>query len=741
MPEKTTLPGSDPASDKLLQQYQNRQQTLGKNYRARTRHINKDGSPLFINRLFLESSPYLLQHAHNPVNWFPWGTEAFDLAKELNRPVLLSIGYSTCHWCHVMEEESFEDVEIARFINQHFVAIKMDREERPDIDAIYMSAVQAMTGQGGWPLNVWLTPDKKPFFGGTYFPARDGDRGVQQGFLSILVRLQKIVSEQPEVIEKTSAQLVQHIQQSLEPVANQSTINDKLIASTVEFFTNRLDPEYGGLQGAPKFPSSFPLRLLLRHYVYHDNQQILDGVILTLDKMAGGGMHDHVGGGFHRYSVDARWLVPHFEKMLYDNALLALAYLETYQLTREDRFRKITEKILRYIDRDMTSAEGAFYSATDADSPTPEGHREEGWFFTWTPTEIDSVLTKNEAELIKAHYQIMEGGNFEGRSILHTPEPLDKTLKGFKHSSTEAETIIETSLEKLYQERLRRPGPIRDEKILTAWNALMISAYARAGWVLNADEYLEKAKNAAGFILSHMIEDGRLYRRHMNGKSGINAYLEDYSFLIAALIDLYESTYDIEWIKQAITLDQILEKLFEDKQHGGFFMTSHDHEELIAREKPAYDGAEPSGNSVAILNLLKLYAFTDVDNYRTRAEKAFNAFSSTLNSNPVALTEMLLAIDFYHDQVKQIVIVTAKDKPQTAEPFINALRQTLLPNSVLCVVEDGPDISENSKIIPLLKNKHAIDGKTTAYVCVQNTCKQPAQDVETFTQQITSDSV
>ena len=736
MLKHNTLPGSESADDKLFKRYQKKQQLLGENYHARTQHKDNAGNALFTNRLFLESSPYLLQHAHNPVNWFPWGTEAFNLAKELNRPVLLSIGYSTCHWCHVMEEESFEDIEIAQFLNEHFIAIKVDREERPDVDAIYMSAIQAMIGQGGWPLNVWLTPDKKPFFGGTYFPARDGDRGNQRGFLSIIKQLQKVYAEQPEIIDQSSTQLAMHIQKAMAPIPGQHPISDDIIEKTAKLYANRFDSEFGGLEGAPKFPSSYPVRLLLRHYQRTSDKQTLNNIVLTLNKMADGGMHDHIGGGFHRYSVDSHWLVPHFEKMLYDNALLAVDYLEAYQVTQESRFKQVVNSILRYIARDMTSPEGAFYSATDADSPTPDGKREEGWFFTWTPKEIDAALEEQAAKLVKTYFQISEAGNFEGRGIAHTPDPLIETAKECNLSLEAAEELIETSIDKLYIERLRRPAPIRDEKILTAWNALMISAYAKAGLVLNSKEYIEKAEAAANFIVDHLYKDGRLSRRYMNGESGINAYLEDYSFSIAAFLDLYESTHNIKWMSLAIQLDQTLEKQFEDKKYGGFYMTSHDHEELLAREKPAYDGAEPSGNSVALLNLLRLHAFTGQESYLERAEKALDVFSSALESNSVALSEMLLAVDYYQDKIKQIVIVTAKGKPESAQPFIQALRQTFLPNHVLSIVEEGAELSEHAEKIPLLKGKHAINGQATAYVCVQNTCQQPTTEADLFTAQI-----
>ena len=734
---QVVLPGADRFDKPLLKRLRYKYQTLGKTYKPRTRHLNKKGSPLYTNRLFLESSPYLLQHAHNPVNWFPWGDEAFALAKKLNRPVLLSIGYSTCHWCHVMEEESFEDPEIARILNQKYIAIKVDREERPDIDAIYMSAVQAMTGRGGWPLNVWLTTERNPFFGGTYFPPRDGDRGVQRGFLTIVSELSNIYHQKFIAVNKTSKQLTDYVQQQLAPAVSGSLVGAGVIRAVAQQLSTRFDPEYGGLQGAPKFPSSYPIRLMLRYHRRSGDAQALNDSRHTLNKMADGGMHDHVGGGFHRYSTDARWLEPHFEKMLYDNALLAVAYLEAYQLTGDERFKRINKKILRYIARDMTSPEGAFYSATDADSPTPSGHREEGWFFTWTPAEVNAILDADSARLLRSYYQLSDSGNFEGRNILHSPQSLLEVARKFKRPVATVQQQLDASLEKLYNKRLQRPPPIRDNKILTAWNGLMISAYARAGFVLNEPDYRDIAKKSASFVLNNLYKEGRLYRRYINGERHIGAFLDDYAFFIAALLDLYEVTYDIEWLQHAIELDRTLSVLYEDKEQGGFFMTSHDHEKLLAREKPSYDGAEPSGNSVAILNLLRLQQFTTDDTYRLRAEKALQAFSGVLKNNSVALAEMLLAVDFHLDIPKQIIIVTPPGERTKAEPFLQQLRQIFLPNRILSVVEEGVDLKRQVKDIPLLKGKRALQGKATAYVCEQGRCKQPTVDVALFIKQVT----
>ncbi len=735
-----TLPGASEYSTALQEKLSRMYQQRGSNYLPRTRHLSADGSAKYTNRLFLESSPYLLQHAHNPVNWYPWGDEAFAVARQLHRPVLLSVGYSTCHWCHVMEEESFEDEEIARFLNEHYVIIKVDREERPDVDAIYMSAVQALTGRGGWPMTVWLTPERKPFYGGTYFPARDGDRGARYGFLTVLTKLEEVYRQQPDKVAQSSEQLTQAIGQRLAPQAGGDLPGAALLDSTVAQYRERFDSRFGGLGGAPKFPSSLPIRLLLRQYRHSGDAAVLNMVTSTLKNMAAGGMHDQVGGGFHRYSTDERWLVPHFEKMLYDNALLVMAYLEAWQVSGDAEFKQVAEDILRYVQRDMSSSEGAFYSATDADSPTPAGRREEGWFFTWTPAEIDQALDPQEARLAKTYFQVTASGNFESRNILHTPEPLAAIAQGLEMTEAAARELLGSAREKLYQARRQRPPPIRDEKILTAWNGLMISAYARAGLVLDNPLYTKTAGTAADFLLDKLYRDGRLYRSYKDGQARHMAYLDDYAFLTAGLLDLYEASFDIRWLQQAITLDKTLEQHYADRQAGGFFMTADDHETLLTREKPAYDGAEPSGNSVALLNLMRLHEFTTDDHYRQRADKALAAFSGSLQANPFALSEMLLALNFRLDQAKEIIIVTAEGEKPGAGPatrgMLAELRRTFVPNRVIAVVEQGKMLERQASVIPLLKYKRALQGKTTAYVCAQGVCELPTQDPAEFARQI-----
>jgi len=731
-----TLPGVDQFDEKLLNKFEQMKENRGKHYHPRTKHLRSDGWAKYTNRLFLESSPYLIQHAHNPVNWYPWGDEAFEIAKKLNRPVLLSVGYSTCHWCHVMEEESFEDEEIARYMNENYIAIKVDREERPDLDAIYMRAVQAMTGRGGWPMTVWLTPDRKPFYGGTYFPARDGDRGIGTGFLTLLKELDVIYQTKQDRVVKSSQQLALIIQQMLRPKTGDHLPGSNLMHQAAAYYKRSFDPVYGGISGAPKFPSSLPVRFLFRYYRRTGDKNILNIAKLTLEKMADGGIYDHVGGGFHRYSTDGQWLVPHFEKMLYDNALLIMAYLEGYQVTGDADFKRIVKEILRYASRDMMSPQGAFYSATDADSLSPEGHREEGYFFTWLPEELEIVLGKDRADAVKTYYAVGSAGNFEGRHILHTPKSADDVAESLKMPATQLRTVIEVSKELLYQRRSRRPPPLRDEKILTAWNGLMISAHARAGLILGESQYIERAAKAAQFVLDKLFIRNRLYRSYKDNYAKHKAYLDDYAFFIAALLDLYEASHDIRWLKKAIELDTILEKYYGDRQYGGFFMTSSDHEKLIVRGKPSYDGAEPSGNSVAILNLLRLAEFTFKDDYRKRAEKALKSFLGGSESNPVALSEMLLSLDFYLDSPKEIVIVSPEGKNDEAEPFLREFRKQFLPNRTLIVVSAGKELDSHAKIVPVARGKFAMGGKATAYVCEKGLCSLPAEDPALFSKQI-----
>ena len=731
-----TLPGAEKYDEDLLKKLVEMKIIRGSGYKPRTKHLHPDGSAVYTNRLFLESSPYLNQHAHNPVNWYPWGDEAFETAERLDRPVLLSVGYSTCHWCHVMEEESFEDVEIAKFMNKNFIAIKVDREERPDIDAIYMSAVQALTGSGGWPMNVWLSPDRKPFYGGTYFPARDGDRGASMGFLTILGKLKDAYHSNRDKVAQSGQALADVIDKMMIPEAGNTMPMADVMHDAVKYYNNSFDTKEGGLIGAPKFPGSLPIRFLLRYYRRTGDKEVLKMARLTLVKMAGGGMYDHAGGGFHRYSTDKNWLVPHFEKMLYDNALLTMDYLEGWQATGDEDFKRIAEEILRYVKRDMTSPDGAFYSATDADSLVPGGHREEGYFFTWTPDELEKILGKHRAGIVKKYYSVGPAPDFEGRHILHTPEPAAQVAAELDMTEQSLRSVIRESDDLLYKARSNRPQPIRDEKILTAWNGLMISAHARAGLVFNDSKYTDRAIKAAKFILDRLFVNGKLYRSYKDNAVRHNGYLADYAFFIASLLDIYEATGNVDWIKKAIELNGIMEKNYEDVENGGFFMTGKDHEKLLARGKPANDGAVPSGNSIAIMNLLRLYEFTSQDAYRKQAEKTLRFFSKILSSQPSALAEMLLAVDFFLDKPKQIVIVTPQGKIDEAAPFLTLFRKEFLPNRILIVTSEGKDATSHADVIPLLRGKKALSGKTTAFVCESGACKFPTDDPKEFAKQI-----
>jgi uncharacterized protein YyaL (SSP411 family) len=700
--QPTALPGAPPFDETLAAKLASAWAHRDPGYRPRTRHLRADGAPLYTNRLFLESSPYLRQHAHNPVNWYPWGDEAFETARRLGRSVLLSVGYSTCHWCHVMEEESFEDEALARYLNENYVAIKVDREERPDVDAVYMQAVQMMTGRGGWPMTVWLTSERKPFYGGTFFPRDE--------FAALLSERLTDFRERPREIADQSARIVASVRAE-EKAPNPTLPGIDVLDRATQLYRQLFDWQNGGRRGAPKFPSSMPIRFLLRRHE-------LAMATLTLEKMAAGGIHDHVGGGFHRYSTDPRWLVPHFEKMLYDNALLARDYLEAFQATGRADFARVARGILRWADRDMSSPEGGFYSASDADSLAPDGTRKEGWFFTWTPTELEATLGKNRATAVATYYGVTAEGNFEGRNILSIQKPFQPPP--------------EEVLDELYAARAKRPAPLRDEKTLASWNGLMMGAFAQAALVLEDPAYAARAEKAADFVLVHLRKHGRLVR------AAGDAYLDDYAFVIAGLIDLFEATGRVRWLEEAIALDRVLEQHYEDRQHGGFFLTADDHEALLAREKPSYDAAEPSGNSIEVLNLIRLFELTTDDRYRRRAENTLGAFGDRLSQRS-GLPEMLISLDFYSSSPKEIVIVTRSSRNDAA-PLLAKLATNFVPNHVLAVATQGADLESQAKLVPLLRDKIAREGKATAYVCQARVCALPTSDPAVFAAQLRTPS-
>jgi len=735
-PSRWQLPGAALVAADLDRSLTAELARKGKAYSPRTRHLRPDGSPSYANRLLLESSPYLLQHAHNPVNWYPWGDEAFETARRLGRPVLLSIGYSTCHWCHVMEEESFEDVEIATYLNENYIAVKVDREEHPEIDAIYMSAVQMMTGRGGWPMTTWLTPERKPFFGGTYFPARDGDRGTRRGFLTLLADMKSVYAEQPDQVAQRVSQIYQAVQRSMAPPTDgEVPAARETIAAAVAGYARGFDSIHGGLEQAPKFPSTLPVRLLLRHHANSGDAKAREMAELTLEKMAAGGMYDQIGGGFHRYSTDARWLVPHFEKMLYDNALLTRAYLDGARMTGRDDFARTAREILDYVAREMTGPHGAFYSATDADSPNPAGEREEGWFFTWTPEELGRVLSPKSAALVAAFYDVAAEGNFEGRSILHVRRPLAQVAATLSIDPAQARKMLAAAREKLYRARLERPAPLRDDKVLVSWNGLMISAFARAAFDFDDAAYGARAAAAAEFILSTMRHDGRLHRSFLDDRSRHNAYLDDYAFLIAGLLDLYEYRFESRWLGEAVALQATLDAHYWDASAGAYFTTSDDHEVLLAREKPSHDGAEPSGNAVALMNLARLNELTGNDEHRKRARRLLAAFGSALKRSPRGLSRMLHGLDFLTGGAKEIVLAVPQELAQ-AEPFLSVLRENYSPDHVRVVVVDAAPDSRLAALVPWVAGKRALKGRATAYVCENGLCQLPTADVATFRKQL-----
>ena len=699
----------------------------GAGYVPRTRHKREDGSPLYSNRLLLEASPYLRQHAHNPVNWFPWGDEAFALAKQLDRPVLVSIGYSTCHWCHVMEEESFDDVETARFLNQHFIAIKVDREVRPDVDAIYMAAVVALTGRGGWPLNVWLTPDRRPFHGGTYFPPKD--RRGRPGFVSVLRSLRDTYASDRGSVTRAAEALTREVRARLAGASGDSSVEPQAAAlrRALSRYARAFDPRWGGIGTDQKFPSSLPIRLLLRLHRRTGDKGALDMAEKTLERMAAGGIHDQIGGGFHRYSTERSWLVPHFEKMLYDNALLVLAYLDGAQVTGRADFAAIARKTLDYVRREMISPEGGFYSATDADSPTPEGHSEEGYFFTWTVREIYQLLEEEQARRVIAFYGVTEAGNFEGRNILYRPQPAAQVATDLGIGVDELRESIDLAGKTLYRARALRPPPLRDDKILVGWNGLMIQAFARAGLVLGVDSYTLVAGHAADFLLRRVRIDGRLKRLFITGSAQGDSFLEDYAFLIAGLLDLHEADANPRWLREALRLQAVLESHYADRAGGGYFTVASDHERLLVRQKPANDGAVPTGNSVAFMNLLRLHEITTDPVHLERALRVLSAYDATLKRHPSGMSEMLLALEYLLDTPKQVILVSPSSGAGP-ERLLATLRTTFLPNRMLLFVREGPDLEANAVLVPLVRGKRARGGEPTAYVCENRVCELPTTD-------------
>lgn len=663
------------------------------------------------NRLIHEKSPYLLQHAYNPVDWYPWGEEAFSRAKSEDKPVFLSIGYSTCHWCHVMERESFEDQEVADYLNEHFVSIKVDREERPDIDHIYMEVCQALTGHGGWPLTIIMTPDQTPFFAGTYYPKND--RMGMQGLMSILKAVINAWKNNRNALNDSGNKILEFINRDQEPGG--FDIPEDIFYTAFKNYMSYFDPVYGGFGSAPKFPTPHNLMFLLRYWKVKNEKQALDMVEKTLDSMYRGGIYDHIGFGFCRYSTDRKWLVPHFEKMLYDNALLAITYLEAFQATKNDKYAIIAGDILSYILREMTSPDGGFFSAEDANS---EG--EEGKFYLWTYDEVMTLLSNDDGEYFCKLYDITRQGNFEGRNIpnLINKEYTPEIIK--KHDPMR---------ETLFKAREKRIHPFKDDKILTSWNGLMIAAMAMAGRILHDGRYTLSAIRAADFILNNLIrEDGRLLSSYREGKAGTPAYSDDYAFFIMGLIELYETTYESGYLKKALILTDDLIKLFWDNKNGGLFIYGTDSEQLITRPKTIYDGAIPSGNSVAAMNMIRLSRLTGRNDLEERANEIIKAFSGSITAQPISHAYSLMALMFGMEKGMEVAIVSNSFKK--AAPFIDKLNEDFRPFTVSVLYD--PEDPVLNEIAPFLKSYKALDGNITAYVCENRHCYAPVTDIADF---------
>lgn len=681
--------------------------------------------PKYTNALVSEKSPYLLQHAHNPVHWMPWGDEAFKKAKREDKPIFLSIGYSTCHWCHVMEHESFENETIAELMNRAFVCIKVDREERPDIDHVYMAVTQMMTGHGGWPMTVVMTPDKKPFFAGTYFPprARFGRSGMEE----LVPKLAEFWRSRRSDVIASAAEITDALKSSMDGVTAGAALGADVLKTAFEQLSRTFDNERGGFGTKPKFPTPHMYLFLLRWWKRSGDITALAMVEKTLQEMRRGGIYDHVGFGFHRYSTDRNWLLPHFEKMLYDQAMLALAYLELYQATHNEDYAQTAREIFTYVLRDMTSPDGGFYSAEDADS---EG--EEGKFYVWTEAELRELLGDSDAEFIREVFATQPDGNFKeeatghktGANILHLAETLEAHAIKFNLTEDALQEKIEELREKLFLKREVRIHPYKDDKILTDWNGLMMAALARGARVLGEEKYAEAAQKSFGFLKNNLLKDGRLLHRFRDGEAMIAGNVDDYAFVVWGLLELYEATFKTEFLKTAIELNRTMLEHFWDSGSGGLFFTAADAESLLVRKKEIYDGAVPSGNSVAMLNLLKLSKITGDMELLQKAEEINRAFSPQVQRVPSAYTQFLVALDFAAGPSGEIVIAGKKEE---AQEFLKELHHLFLPNMVMLLKEED---SEIEAIAPFTKDQAPIHGKPTVYICENYACNQPVTTVQ-----------
>ncbi len=701
-------------------------------------------TPTFTNRLSREKSPYLLQHQHNPVDWYPWGEEAFARARRENKPIFLSIGYSTCHWCHVMAHESFENPAIAKLLNDLFVSVKVDREERPDVDRVYMTYVQATTGGGGWPMSVFLPPDLKPFFGGTYFPPED--RYGRPGFPRALQQLSDAWQKDRENVIKAANGAVEALKESAGAGAPKTAAAGReAMATGLNQLTQSFDDELGGFGGAPKFPRPVTLNFHFRTAAREgadsrDGKAALGMGLLTLRKMAEGGMHDHLGGGFHRYSVDKFWHVPHFEKMLYDQAQLASSYLDAFQMTRAADFEKTARDILDYVRRDMTDPAGGFYSAEDADSLLEHGKAEhaEGAFYVWTKDEIVHALGEDAASIFNRVYGVDADGNapdgsdpqgeFKGKNILLQRLAEANAAKFFRKTEDEMSASLAASRKTLFDLRAKRPRPHLDDKIITAWNGLMISAFARGAQVLDDPAYLASAQRAAQFIREHLCtKDGQLLRNYRQGASEVTGFAEDYAFLIQGLLDLYEADFNTDHLQWAYELQTRMNQLFADDEHGGYFSVIKDAPNILLRTKEDYDGAEPSPNSVAALNLLRLAQIKDAPELAARAQKTIEVFSDRLTRAPVTMPQMLVALDFSLAKPRQIVVAGPRDSAAT-RTLLREVHSHFLPGKILLLADGGPGQKWLGERLEFIRTVAPINGQPAAFVCENFVCQLPTTD-------------
>ncbi len=681
------------------------------------------------NRLIFEKSPYLLQHADNPVDWYPWGTEAFEKARKENKPIFLSIGYSTCHWCHVMEHESFEDPEVARLMNEVFVSIKVDREERPDIDNVYMMVSQMMTGSGGWPLTIIMTPDKKPFFAATYIPKEN--RFGRMGMLELIPRIKEIWATRRGEVLSSANQITAALQQVSQDASGEE-LDETTLDLAYEQLAKRFDEQHSGFGSAPKFPTPHNLLFLLRYWKRTNTERALQMVEKTLQAMRRGGIYDHVGFGFHRYSTNSRWLVPHFEKMLYDQAMLAMAYTEAYQATGKEEYRKTAGEIFTYVLRDMTAPEGGFYSAEDADS---EG--EEGKFYLWTEEEIRQVLGSEEADLILKVFNIEKNGNFmeqatgkrAGANILHLRKSLTEIASELKMSDQDLQKRLETARQKLFTYREKRIHPHRDDKILTDWNGLMIAAFAKGARVFDEPRYAQAAKATVDFILKNMRKsDGRLLHRYRDEQASLPAQVDDYAFLIWGMLELYETIFEVRYLQIALDLNRDLIEHFWDDNNGGFYFVADDGENLLVRQKEIYDGAIPSGNSVEMLNLLRLGRITANYDFEEKAARIGRAFSRNVKQSPSAYTQLMVAVDFGVGPSYEVVIAGNSQAEDTKE-MLKAIRTQFIPNKVMILRPTEQESPDSDHLAEFTKHHLSIEGKATAYVCLNYNCRLPTTDV------------